>query len=59
MKFLLFGALIGGLYYSPIYLTEKYVQPQLDTLKYQYSHVDEIANKAAGVDTYTSHSSGL
>lgn len=50
MKFLLLGLLIGGLYYSPVYLTEKYVQPQLDTLKYEYSHAGEIANKAAGVE---------
>lgn len=44
----------------PVYMTEEYVQPQLDALKYQYSHADEIASKAAGVDGYASdYSSGL
>lgn len=49
MKFLVFGLFAFGLAYSPVYLTEKYVQPQLDALKYEYSHADEIANKAAGI----------
>lgn len=59
MRFLMLGLFAFGLAYSPIYLTEKFVDPQLDALKYQYSHAEEIANKAAAVDTYQNHSSGL
>lgn len=49
MRLLILGLFVGGLAYSPIYLTEKFVQPQLDALRYQYSHADEIAIKAAGI----------
>jgi hypothetical protein len=59
MKFLILGLFAFGLAYTPIYLTEKFVDPELNALKYQYSHAEEIANKAASVDTYKDHSSGL
>ncbi|HEX5456019.1 MAG TPA: hypothetical protein VFW77_01500 [Candidatus Saccharimonadales bacterium] len=59
MRFLVLGLFAFGLAYSPVYLMEKFVQPQLDEMKYQYSHAEEIANKAASVDTYKNHSSGL
>lgn len=53
MRFLILGLFVGGFAYSPIYLMDKFVQPHLDTMKYNYSHADEIANKMAGVDTYS------
>lgn len=52
MKFVIIGLFVFGLAYSPIYLMEKFVQPQLDTLRYQYSHAEEIANNAAGIKTH-------
>jgi hypothetical protein len=50
MKFLILGLFAGGLAYSPICLMDKFVQPQLDALKYNYSHAEEIANAAAGIN---------
>ncbi|HET7673607.1 MAG TPA: hypothetical protein VFK11_03795 [Candidatus Saccharimonadales bacterium] len=52
MRLLFLGLFVFGLAYSPIYLMEKFVQPQLDVLRYQYSHAEEIANNAAGIKTH-------
>lgn len=49
MRFLILGLFVGGFAYSPIYLMDKFVQPQLDAMKYNYSHAEEIANTAAGI----------
>lgn len=46
MKFLILGIIIGGLVYSPIYLMETQVEPQLEVLKNQYANAEQIANRA-------------
>lgn len=46
MKFLILGLIVGGLAYSPIYLMETQVEPQLEAMKYQYSNVEQIAHDA-------------
>lgn len=48
MRLLIFAGIAFVFAYSPIYLYETFVEPELQDMAQTYSHADEIAQKAAG-----------
>lgn len=46
MRFIVYGALL----LSPVILLNYLVMPELDTMKYFYSHIDATASNVAGVN---------